>query len=409
MTPQQSDYEKAQIRNMVQRAVKCAVEGTTEMTDDIYRLPISIYSPSRWEEEMNAIFRRLPLMLALSCELRGAGAYKAMKVLDVPVLIVRGEDGRVRAFVNTCTHRGRALTATPNEKGQCKNFTCPYHAWRFSTEGKLQSVADPRKFGDVDKAALGLRELPCEERAGFVWVCITPGLAFNIEDYLGGMLDELTCLQADKWYLLGAAELESANWKIAHDGYLESYHIPFLHRTTLHPMWKRETLTSVSLYDHYGPLPCGPHQRMAGNAWGYDPALMLKMKDVPESEYTPHHFHAVRTLFPHISISAGRSGGLVSQLFPLTADRCITVQNHVSTQNPDEMTEAEKQATQKRIELYAKVVRDEDYSTSFSIQDGITAGGIQELLFGRNEGGAQNFHRSVEHYVQAYRKGQAGA
>lgn len=408
MNTQQSDYEKAQIRNMVQRAVKCAVEGTTEMTDEIYRLPISIYSPSRWEEEMNAIYRRLPLMLALSCELRGAGAYKAMKVLDVPVLIVRGEDGRVRAFVNTCTHRGRALTQTPNEKGQCKNFTCPYHAWRFSTDGKLQSVADPRKFGEVDKSTLGLRELPCEERAGFVWVCITPGLAFNIEEYLGGMLDELTCLQADKWYLLGTAELESGNWKIAHDGYLESYHIPFLHRTTLHPMWGRETLTSVSLYDHYGPLPYGPHQRMAGNAWGYDPALMLKMKDVPESEYTTHHFHGVRTLFPHISISAGRSGGLVSQLFPLTADRCVTVQNHVSTQNPDEMTEAEKQATQKRIELYAKVVRDEDYSTSFSIQDGITAGGIQELLFGRNEGGAQNFHRSVEHYVQAYRQRPSG-
>jgi len=408
MAPQ-SDYEKAQIRNMVQRAVKCAVEGTTEMTPELYRLPIEIYSPSRWEEEMNAIYRRLPLMLALSCELRGNGAYKAMKVLDVPVLIVRGDDGRVRAFINTCTHRGRALTQTPDEKGHCKNFTCPYHAWRFSTDGKLQSVADPRKFGEVDKSALGLRELPCEERAGFVWVCITPGQTFNIEEYLGGMLDELACLEADKWYLLGASQLESGNWKIAHDGYLESYHIPFLHRNTLHPMWKRETLTSVSLYDHYGPLPHGPHQRMAGNAWGYDPALMLKMKDVPESEYTSHHFHAVRTLFPHISISAGRSGGLVSQLFPITADRCITVQNHVSTQNPDDMTEAEKQATQKRIELYATVVRDEDYATSFSIQDGITAGGIQELIFGRNEGGAQNFHRSVEHYVQAYRQSQAGA
>lgn len=408
MAPQ-SEYEKAQIRNMVQRAVKCASEGTTEMTPEVYRLPINIYSPSRWEEEMNAIYRRLPLMLALSCELRGNGAYKAMKVLDVPVLIVRGDDGRVRAFINTCTHRGRALTQTPDEKGQCKNFTCPYHAWRFSTDGKLQSVADPRKFGEVDKSALGLRELPCEERAGFVWVCITPGQTFNIEEYLGGMLDELACLEADKWYLLGTSHLESGNWKIAHDGYLESYHIPFLHRNTLHPMWKRETLTSVSLYDHYGPLPYGPHQRMAGNAWGYDPALMLKMKDVPESEYTEHHFHAVRTLFPHISISAGRSGGLVSQLFPITADRCITVQNHVSTQNPDDMTEAEKQATQKRIELYATVVRDEDYATSFSIQDGITAGGIQELIFGRNEGGAQNFHRSVEHYVQAYRQSQAGA
>ena len=72
------------------------------------------------------------------------------------------------------------------------------------------------------------------------------------------------------------ARLDSANWKITHDGYLESYHIPFLHRDTLYPMWGRETMSSVSLYDAYGPLPSGPHQRMAGNAWGYDPALMRR-------------------------------------------------------------------------------------------------------------------------------------
>ena len=69
-----------------------ATAGTTDSTDEIYRLPVESYSPRSWEEEMNAIFRRLPLMLALSCELPEAGCYKAMKVLDIPVLIVRGED-----------------------------------------------------------------------------------------------------------------------------------------------------------------------------------------------------------------------------------------------------------------------------------------------------------------------------
>ena len=400
----QSTYEKRQITQMVQRAVQHATAGTTDSTDEIYRLPVALYSPRSWEEEMHAIFRRLPLMLALSSELPVAGTYKALKVLDVPVLVVRGEDMRLRAFINVCRHRGRAVTQTHQEVGQVRSFVCPYHAWRFGIDGTLLSVADPRKFGEIDKSQRGLVELPCEERVGFVWVCITPGLKFNLDDYLGGMLDELTCLEADEWFPDGTSSLKSANWKITHDGYLESYHIPFLHRDTLAKLWNRESASSVSMYDAFGPLPCGPHQRMAGNAWGNDPILMGRMKDVPESEYTEKHFHAVRTLFPHISISADKLGGMVSQLFPLAPDRCITVQNHVNPRDPATLSPKENEAMQKRIALYAQIVRDEDYSSSFSIQDGLNSGANQEMLFGRNEGGAQNFHRSVAHYVQEHRK-----
>jgi carnitine monooxygenase subunit len=400
----QSSYEKEQIVRMVRRAVSHAEAGTTDQTDQVFGLPVASYSEASWGEEMNAIFRRLPLMLALTSELREPGAYKAMRVLDVPVLMVRGSDGRMRAFINTCRHRGRAVTATHDEQGQAaRGFTCAYHGWRYGTAGELLAVTDPRKFGELDKRTHGLVPLPCEERVGFIWVCITPGLAFDLGHYLGGMLHELACLEADRWFVHGTARLESANWKITHDGYLESYHIPFLHRETLYPMWKRESFSSVSLYDAYGPLPCGPHQRMAGNAWGYDPALMARMKDVPESDYTEHHFHAVRTLFPHISISADKNGGLVSQLFPVAHDRCITIQNHVNRRDPAGFTPEEREAMQQRIALYAKVVRDEDYSASFSIQAGLAAGANDQMLFGRNEGGAQNFHRSVAHYVQAYR------
>ena len=399
----QSGYVKEQTINMVKRVVQHANDGTTDSTPEIYKLPVASYSPSSWEDEMNAIYRRVPLMLALSCEVRNPGDYKAMKVLNVPVLIVRGEDKKVRAFINTCTHRGRAVTQTHDELGNAKTFVCPYHAWRFSTAGNLVAVSDPRKFGEVDKCNLGLKELPCEERVGFVFVCITPGQSFNLDEYLGGMLDELTALEADNWFIHGRPRLESANWKITHDGYLESYHIPFLHRNTLYPLWHRESLSSVSIYDAYGPFEFGPHQRMGGNAWGYDPALMGKMKDVPESEYTDHHFHAVRTIFPNISISANKHGGLVSQLFPVAPDRCITVQNHVSTRDPASLSAEETKAMQEKIELYTAVVRDEDYSSSFSIQEGVAAGGNVDLLFGRNEGGAQNFHRSVAHYVDDYR------
>ena len=145
---------------------------------------------------------------------------------------------------------------------------------------------------------------------------------------------------------------------------------------------------------------------MAGNAWGNDPVLMSRMQDLPESEYAEKYFHAVRTLFPHISISADKHGGMVSQLFPVAPDRCITIQNHVNPKDPATYTPAEADAMQKRIVLYAQIVRDEDYSSSFSIQDGLNSGANTEMLFGRNEGGAQNFHRSVAHYVNAYRQAQ---
>lgn len=399
----QSAYEKEQTIHMVKRVVQHASAGTTDSTPEIYKLPVASYSQASWNDEMDAIFRRVPLMLGLSCEVRNPGDYKAMKVLNVPVLIARGDDNKVRAFINTCTHRGRAVTQTHDEIGHTKTFVCPYHAWRFNTNGNLVAVADPRKFGEVDKSKLGLIELPCEERVGFIFVCLTRGETINLDTYLGGMLDELTALEADKWFIHGRPKLASANWKITHDGYLESYHIPFLHRDTLYPMWNRESLSSVSIYDAYGPFEFGPHQRMGGNAWGYDPALMAKMKDVPESEYTEHHFHAVRTIFPNISISANKQGGLVSQLFPIAPDKCITVQNHVSTRDPASLSPEETEAMQKKIALYTDVVQDEDYSTSFSIQEGVEAGGNVDLLFGRNEGGAQNFHRAVAHYVDAYR------
>ena len=399
----QSAYEKEQTIHMVKRVVQHASAGTTDSTPEIYKLPVASYSQASWNDEMDAIFRRVPLMLGLSCEVRNPGDYKAMKVLNVPVLIARGDDNKVRAFINTCTHRGRAVTQTHDEIGHTKTFVCPYHAWRFNTSGNLVAVADPRKFGEVDKSKLGLIELPCEERVGFIFVCLTRGETINLDTYLGGMLDELTALEADKWFIHGRPKLPSANWKITHDGYLESYHIPFLHRDTLYPMWNRESLSSVSIYDAYGPFEFGPHQRMGGNAWGYDPALMAKMKDVPESEYTEHHFHAVRTIFPNISISANKQGGLVSQLFPIAPDKCITVQNHVSTRDPASLSPEETEAMQKKIALYTDVVQDEDYSTSFSIQEGVEAGGNVDLLFGRNEGGAQNFHRAVAHYVDDYR------
>ena len=81
--------------------------GTIPQTDDVFKVPVGNYfETERWQQEMNKIFKRVPLMLAMTAELREPGDYKAMNAGGVPVLISRTEDGEVKAFVNMCAHRG---------------------------------------------------------------------------------------------------------------------------------------------------------------------------------------------------------------------------------------------------------------------------------------------------------------
>ncbi len=164
--------------------------GTTDSAEDVKHVQVKNYvDPVRWQREMDLIFKRLPLLLAFTCEMPNPGDFKSVDVVGVPVLIVRGQDGLVRAFIGVCSHRGTLLTE--EGKGRCEQFTCPYHGWTYDDCGALIGVAGRRKFGDIDTASRALTELPSVERAGLIFVALTPGGSIELEDYLGGMLPEL--------------------------------------------------------------------------------------------------------------------------------------------------------------------------------------------------------------------------
>ena len=88
---------------MAQRTLTHAKAGTVPQAESVTEVPsINYYDPDRWRLEMDQIFRRLPLILGFSCELSEAGAYRAIEVAGVPLLLIRGSDGIVRSFVNMC-------------------------------------------------------------------------------------------------------------------------------------------------------------------------------------------------------------------------------------------------------------------------------------------------------------------
>lgn len=361
--------------------------GTTDQAADQYRVPVSSYwDPDRWQLEMDRIFKRVPLPLALTCELREPNAYKAMDAMGVPVLIVRCADGVARAYLNVCRHRGAVVCETGC--GTARRFTCPYHGWVYDQGGALVGVYGDESFGPLDREQMGLTPLACEERGGFLFVTLRPGTGMDIDDWLGDYGDELESMGLDSWHVFSVRELPSPAWKVAFDGYLEGYHFASLHKNTLF----KDTLSNLMAVDAHGP-----HQRVA-----FARRSLATLRDLPEEEWDPTaHVGPVYTLFPCLSLAGGwRDQAMVSQLFPgPTHDRSRTVQT-IITRHPV-VTDEDRERTTAYTDFLYDVVRDEDYATGFGITGALASGANEELVFGRNEKSLHHFHGWVDRLVEA--------
>jgi phenylpropionate dioxygenase-like ring-hydroxylating dioxygenase large terminal subunit len=370
---------------MARRNLAHVKADTVDQEPDVFRVPASHYTdPERFRLELDRVWKRMPLMLALSCELEGPGAYKAMVAAGVPVLITRGADGAVRAFVNSCSHRGAQIVT--DEAGRSSRFVCPYHAWTYDEDGALVGILSQHEFGNVDRSCHGLVRLPVAERAGLVWVVLDPGSKLDIDAFLCGYDRVLALFGFESWHLVGRRSVVGPNWKIAYDGYLDFYHLPILHKNTI-----GGSLPNRALYDAYGP-----HQRVTFQ----NPALAA-LEDKPETEWpTQDLIGGVWTIFPHVSIATFDAGGravLISQLFPgETALESTTVQSFLMAKEPNE---EERAAAEKMFELLGYVVREEDYATGLRQQRALLTAARSHVLFGRNEGGGQRFHRTLEKLV----------
>ena len=368
-----------QLVQMAKHNLAHSSAGTIDQTESILKIPArNYYDEAHWDAEVKAIFRRLPLMMALSVELKDSGDYKTMTVADVPVLLTRDKSGQAQAYLNSCSHRGAQIMTQPN--GNARQFSCPYHAWTYNLSGDLIAVYGEREFGDVDRACNALVKLPTFERAGLIWVTLDPKSDLPIDDFLSGYDALLAQFGFADWHLFDSRTIAGPNWKIAYDGYLDLYHLPILHKDTFGP-----DMPSKALYTAWGP-----HQRASSP----DPSL-TKLVDLPEEHWdSASLLNGVWTIFPHVSIAsfdAGGRGVMISQLFPgANVGESFTTQFYLMENPPkDSATEAE---ANKQFAMLEMVVRDEDYATGLRQQQALASGIREHVMFGRNEGGGQRFH-----------------
>lgn len=201
--------------------------------DPLRAVDRSVYSdPAVFEAEREKIFAKVWQFACHTSELPTAGSFLTLDLAGASVIVARGADGDVRAFYNTCRHRGAQVVT--DETGQCRQFRCPYHAWVYDLDGALVGVPGQEAYdyerSGFDKALLGLVPVRCEQAYGFIFVC-ADNAAPGLDDYLGNAADVLR-------RFFGEGELEvihqtrypmHANWKLYPENSRDGYHVPFLH------------------------------------------------------------------------------------------------------------------------------------------------------------------------------------
>ena len=200
---------------------------------DFTQLPMTIStdrytSPEAQERERRQVWMRVWQVVGRADELPNAGDWKEYRIFDQSFLLVRGDDGKIRGFVNSCRHRGNKLC---EGAGQAKKLTCPYHLWSYGLDGRLLSVARPDLVGPIDKGRHGLIEASVDCFAGFIFLNPDPDAAPLAERMGKDVIELLAPYRLDEMVPVGlnVREALECNWKVVVDAFSEGYHIVGVH------------------------------------------------------------------------------------------------------------------------------------------------------------------------------------
>jgi p-cumate 2,3-dioxygenase alpha subunit len=191
-------------------------------------------SPEIFEKEKNLIFSKCWLYVGHVSELPNAGDFVARTVGGGDLIFMRGRGGEIRAFFNSCTHRGTRICR--ERRGSTKSFACPYHGWVFNSDGKLVSMNATTGFdADINAdGALNLRKVArLEEYRGFYFVNYNPS-AIGLVDYLAGAVEFLDgmCDQTEAGLVVLPGEHSysiNANFKYLCENSYDGYHLLPVH------------------------------------------------------------------------------------------------------------------------------------------------------------------------------------
>lgn len=353
---------------------------STDAGGEVWREPVENYtSEERFAAEIQ-VMRRIPVPFCPSSAIPEAGDYVARNASLTPLLVVRGDDGKARAFRNACRHRG--MPVAENGEGCSRAFQCPYHNWTYGLDGALKHIPGGLEegFPGLDQSAHGLTPVhTVTEKGGLIFIT-------QDEPISDGALDQMPDMLAPEQKLFNTIEFnDQANWKLIGETSMEGYHIKALHNKSFYP-YGFDNLNVVETYGRNSRIVF-PFRRIE------------KLRQIPREERRLRGMVTdVYQLFPNAHISTLSDHSMLIILDPVSPTETRWVVYQVSPK-----AEPGREIDMERVKRDANFVQDtgliEDRWAAKGINDHIASGANTHFTFGRFEQAIGHFHRSLTEHV----------
>lgn len=371
--------------NIIRTVLDFDETGTTQLEPDVMLNPVSHYTDSdQLKTEIDILFRQFPIIVGHSAQLQDPGQYITHNDTGIPILVTRNKAGDVNAFVNVCRHRGARVVNEPC--GKANTFSCPYHGWTYDLDGKLRGMRQPQGFPDLDKSTHGLAKLPAFERFGLIWVRPEPcENEVDIDVWLAPMAEQLASLSLGTHTIFSEWSIHrDMNWRIALEGFLETYHFCSAHKNT----------ACASYLDNQSPfLNKYPHIRNAVPL-----SKITKLKEQPQQAWDYRsNFMTQNYLFPCNFVQAMTDHVYVHTIIPTGPGTCIF---KCMMLIPEPVANDKAQKYWEANQNVVRTVFDEDFAIGEGIQQGFATGVNTHFTFGQFEAGLQLAQRALDDALQ---------
>lgn len=292
---------------------RLSISESSEALHAARATPASRYhDPEFLAAERERVFSRAWMAAGPVSRVREPGQHFLWEELGESIVVTRDEQGVVRAFHNSCRHRGTRLVC---KAGRTPHLQCAYHGWIYGHDGRLREVPEGGGFQRLDRSKLDLVPVRAETFAGQVWINLDPS-APPLAETLGGIdrevahyrLEEMEPIQQAVWEL-------PVNWKAVLDNATEYYHAPIVHKQTIDAHVGATRPELVTYGDHTRQtLPIAPYE---WRRW-------VDLRTSRGGPYTEKELECIHKylIFPNTLLNVLPYHLTVFQTFPIDAERC---------------------------------------------------------------------------------------
>ena len=349
-----------------------------------------------YQAEIEHIFRKQWLAVAHVSDFADEGSYRLLDIPFAPVVVVRGVDGELRAFLNSCQHR--AATVLKAREGRIKVMSCQYHGWVYDLEGKLIGLTSPESFPDLDYEEHSLTPLRCELWGGFVFV--------NFDLDAPPLLEWLAPLQSRYGDVVEQSKEKpirvakrlswevNCNWKAMAENFAESYHVEYIHPNTVTRMVDCSKPGDYTLYPNGHGTFLSYYIPKDEVTW--EGSTVSGLPEMPGMAHPKYDVAAYSNqCFPNSFFNFLRSGHNLIQIWPRDVNHCRLDLTLFGVDWGDGPVPSEWDAIADGYEI----VELEDISCMSSIQQSMQANPGRGVPFGSRERLLYQLHAHIDRLI----------